>query len=78
MLEAAQVRAKLRGVEAVEIAYIRSKIARGYGTTVPKGKYDTGFPGRSPGKPVMMRIVGWAWEELNLRAHAYQACALTT
>ena len=20
----------------------------------------------------------WAWEELNLRPHAYQACALTT
>ena len=22
--------------------------------------------------------VQWAWEELNLRPHAYQACALTT
>jgi hypothetical protein len=25
-----------------------------------------------------VRLTKWGWEELNLRPHAYQACALTT
>ena len=28
--------------------------------------------------PKCLRHLGWAREELNLRPHAYQACALTT
>ncbi len=27
---------------------------------------------------VIALLLLWAWEELNLRPHAYQACALTT
>ncbi len=27
--------------------------------------------------PVSCRLIWWAWGDLNLRPHAYQACALT-
>ena len=40
--------------------------AQQVGTTKPRP-----IPGGAVG-------YGWAWEELNLRPHAYQACALTT
>ncbi len=29
-------------------------------------------------KSAFRNAEGWGWEELNLRPHAYQACALTT
>jgi len=25
-----------------------------------------------------LQLLQWAWDELNVRPHAYQACALTT
>jgi hypothetical protein len=29
-------------------------------------------------RTLLVRLLSWAREELNLRPHAYQACALTT
>jgi hypothetical protein len=47
-------------------------------------QHRTGAPEGTPVRGTMMQqndlrdTRGWAWEELNLRPHAYQACALTT
>src|ERR1039457_7377961 len=35
------------------------------------------LPIRSTPGPTSLRLIWWVWEELNLRPHPYQGCALT-
>ena len=48
----------------------------------PGGAEGVRTPDPRLAKPMLSQLsyspFGWAWQDLNLRPHAYQACALTT